>query len=91
MNCHALPTVPVYKKNKIDSLLCIFETTITFHPITAFMKTYTNFKKIILVRVFWLKYIFRILYKIPILDLMLLPKNSVPFVGLYYSKPFSMN
>ena len=24
----ALPTVPVYKKNRIASLLCIFETTI---------------------------------------------------------------
>ena len=26
MNSHALPTVPVYKKNGIASLLCIFET-----------------------------------------------------------------
>ena len=49
------------------------------------MKTYTNFKKIFLVRVFWLTYIFRIKFKIPILDLMLLPKNSVPFEGLYSS------
>ena len=49
------------------------------------MKTYTNFKKIFLVRVFWSKYIFRIKFKIPILDLMLLPKNSVPFEGLYSS------
>ena len=56
-----------------------------FHPIPAFMKTYTNFKKIFLVRVFWLKYIFLIKFKIPILDLMLLPKNSVPFEGLYSS------
>ena len=48
------------------------------------MKSYTNFKKIFLVRVFWLKYIFRIKFKIPIL--MLLPKNSVPFEGLYSSK-----
>ena len=40
------------------------------------MKTYTNFKKIFLVRVFFLlKYIFRIKFKIPILDLMLLPKT----------------
>ena len=54
-----------------------------FHPIPAFMKTYTNFKKIFLVSVFWLKYIFLIKFKIPILDLMLLPKNSVPFEGLY--------
>ena len=56
-----------------------------FHPIPAFMKTYTNFKKIflqILVRVFWLKYIIRIKFKIIILDLMLLPKNSVPFEGI---------
>ena len=56
-----------------------------FHPIPAFMKKYTNFKKIFLVRVFWLKYIFRIKFKIPILDLMLLPKNSVPFEKLYSS------
>ena len=38
------------------------------------MKTYTNFKKIILDRVFWLKYIFWLKFKVPILDLMLLPK-----------------
>ena len=48
-----------------------------FHPIPAFMKTYTNFKKIFLVRVFWLKYIFRIKFKISILDLMLFPKKTV--------------
>ena len=29
VNSHALPTVPVYKKNRIALLLCIFETTIT--------------------------------------------------------------
>ena len=40
-------------------------------------------QKIFLIRVFWLKYIFRIKFKIPILDLMLMPKNSVPFEGLY--------
>ena len=40
-------------------------------------------QKIFLVRVFWLKYIFRIKFNIPILDLMLLPKNSVIFEGLY--------
>ena len=56
-----------------------------FHPFPAFMKTYTNFKKIFLVRVFCLKYIFRIKFKIPILDLMRLPKNCVPFEGLYSS------
>ena len=39
-----------------------------FHPITAFMKTYTNFKQLFLVRVFWLKYMFQIQFKIPILD-----------------------
>ena len=39
------------------------------------MKTYTNFKKIFLVRVFfWLKNTFRIKFNIPILDLMLLSK-----------------
>ena len=59
--------------------------TLKFHPIPAFMKTYTNFKKIFLVRVFLLEDIFRIEFKIPILDLMLLPKNSVPVEGLYSS------
>ena len=57
-----------------------------FHPIPAFMKKYTNFKKIFLVGVFGLKYIFRIKLKITILDLMLLPKNNVPFEGIYYSR-----
>ena len=52
-----------------------------FHPIPAFMKTHTNFKKQFLVRVFLLKFIFRIKFKIPISDLMLLPENSVPFEG----------
>ena len=51
------------------------------HPIPAFMQTYTNFKKIFLVRVFWLKYIFRIKFKIPTLDLMLLPKTVLHFKG----------
>ena len=55
------------------------------NPIPAFMKTYTNFKKIFLVRVFWLNNIFRVKFKILILDLMLLPNNSVPFKGLYSS------
>ena len=60
---------------------------IKFHPITAFMKTYIyKLQKIVLVRVFWLKYIFQIKFKIPILDLMLLPKNNVPFEGLHYSR-----
>ena len=52
-----------------------------FHPITAFMKTFTNFKKLFLVRVFWLKYIFQIKFKIPILDLMLLPKTVFHLKG----------
>ena len=42
-------------------------------------------KKIFLIRVFWFKYMFPIKYKIRILDLILLPKNSVPFEGLYNS------
>ena len=45
------------------------------HPITAFMKTHANFKKIFLIRDFWFKYIFPIKFKICILDLMLLPKT----------------
>ena len=49
------------------------------------MNTHANFKKIFLIRVFWFKYIFTIKLKIRILDLMLLPKTSVPFEGLYYS------
>ena len=64
-----------------------------FHPITAFMKMHANFQKIFSIRVFWFRYIFPIKYKIPILDLMLLPKkNSVPFEGLNYSsdKPQAM-
>ena len=56
-----------------------------FHPITAFMKMHANFQKIFLVRAFCFNFIFQIKYKIRILDLMLLPKNSVPFEGVYYS------
>ena len=52
-----------------------------FHPITAFMKTYANFKKIFLVRVFWFKYFFEIKFNIPILDLMLLPKTVFHLKG----------
>ena len=52
-----------------------------FHPITAFMKTYTNFKTKFLIRVFWLKYIFRIKFKISILDFMLLPKTVFHLKG----------
>ena len=50
-----------------------------FHPITAFMKMHANFHK-----GFWFKYIFPVKYNIRISDLMLLPKNSVTFEGLYY-------
>ena len=46
------------------------------------MKMHANFQKIFLIRVFWFEYIFPIKYKIRILDLMLMPKNSVPFEGL---------
>ena len=42
------------------------------------MKQHANFKKIFLIRVFWFEYIFPIKFKIHILDLTLLPKNSVP-------------
>ena len=56
-----------------------------FHPIPAFMKTYTNFKKYFWLGFFGKNYIFRIKFKIPILDLMFLPNNSVPFEGLYSS------
>ena len=45
------------------------------------MKTYTNFKKIFLVRVFWLEYIFRIKLKIHILDLMLCQKTVFHLKG----------
>ena len=60
-----------------------------FHPIIVCMKMHANFQKIFLTRVMWFKYIFPIKYKIRILDLMLLLKNSVPFEGLYYSKYIS--
>ena len=60
-----------------------------FQPITAFMKMHANFLKIFLIRVFWCEYIFPIKYKIRILDLMLLRKNSVPFEGLYCSRTYS--
>ena len=55
------------------------------HPITAFMKMHAKLKKIFWIRVLWFKYIFPIKFKIRILDLMLLLKNSVPFEGQYYS------
>ena len=46
---------------------------IPFYP-SIYEKVY-ELQKIFLGRVFWLKYIFRIKIKIPILDLMLLPKT----------------
>ena len=55
------------------------------HHITAFMKMQANFKKKISIGFFWFNYIFPIKFKIRVLDLMLLPKNSVPFEGQYYS------
>ena len=60
-----------------------------FHPIPASMKTYTDFKKIFLVRIFLIKIYFRIKFKILILDLMLLPNNRVPLEGLYSSSDFN--
>ena len=50
------------------------------------MKSYTNFNFFFLIRVFGLDLFFLITFKVPILDLMLLLKNSVPFEGLYYSR-----
>ena len=49
------------------------------------MKRIQTSKKYFWFGSFWLKYIFRIKFKIPILDLMLLPKSSIPFEGLYSS------
>ena len=60
-----------------------------FHPITALMKMHANFQKIFLIRAYWFKYIIPIKNKIRILDLMFLPKNRIPFEGLYYSSPSS--
>ena len=48
-------------------------------------------QKIFLIRVFWLKFTFPIKFIIRILDLMLLPKNSVPFEGQYYSSTYISN
>ena len=57
------------------------------HPITAFIKNACKFqKKIFLNRVFSFKYMFPIRFTIHILDLMLLPKNSVPFALLSSDK-----
>ena len=56
------------KKVKVPSYHSIYENA---------CKLYKN----IFDRVFWFKYIFPIKYKIRILDLMLLPKNSVHLKG----------
>ena len=56
-----------------------------FHPITAFMKMHANFQNYFWLGFFSLKYLFPIRYKIRILDLTLLLKNSIPFEGLYYN------
>ena len=56
-----------------------------FHPITAFMKMYANFKNLVLIFFFLFKYISPIKFKIFILDQMLLLKNSAPFEGLHYT------
>ena len=61
---------------------------LNFHPIPAFMKTYKKLQKIFFVRVFWLKYILRIKFKIPILDLMLLPKTVFHLKGYTPVKRF---
>ena len=47
------------------------------------MKKVYKLQKNILVRVSRFEYIFEIKFKIPILDLMFLPKSSVPFEGIY--------
>ena len=67
---------------------------LTSHSITAFMKTHACKLQKKLIMFFWFKYIFQIKFKIRILDLMSLPKNSVPFEGLYYgseSEAISIN
>ena len=53
----------------------------SYHSI---MRTHANFN-IFLIMVFWFKYIISFHFKIRILDLILLRKNSIPFEGLYYS------
>ena len=54
------------------------------HPITGFMKMYSNLKKCFDI-FFWFKYTFLTEFKVRIFDKTLLPKNSVSFEGLYYS------
>ena len=65
---------------------CYLAQNIKNVKIPSYPSIYENvykLQKIFLVKVFWLKYIFRIKFKIPILDLVLLPKkNSVPFGGI---------
>ena len=45
----------------------------------------SKLQKMFLIMVFWFKYISPVIFKIGILDYMLLLKNSVPFKGLHYS------
>ena len=74
-----------YKKGMLFGIKTL--RMLRFHHITAFMKRYNvcKLQKVFLVRVFWLKHIFQIKFKIPILDLIVLPKISVPYEGLYCS------
>ena len=71
---------------KVQEGNVIWHKNIKNVKIPSYPSIYENVYKLqkkFLVRVFWLKYIFRFKFKIPVLDLMLLPKNSVPFEGLY--------
>ena len=59
----------------------LFGINIRIVKIPPYPNIYENVykhQKNFLVRFFWLKYIFRNKFKIPILDLMLLAKNNVP-------------
>ena len=79
----------IFKIRKSSYRLCSFKHV----KIPSYPSIYENvykLQKIFLVSVFWLKYIFRIKFKIPILDLILLPKNSVPFEVLYSSSWLSI-
>ena len=62
----------------------LFGINIKNVKIPSYPSIYENvykLQKIFLVRVFWLKYIFGIEFKIPILDLMLLPKTVFHLKG----------
>ena len=62
--------------------------TVQSHPISAFMKTYANFKIIFLIMVIWFLCSFIIEFQICIFNKMLLPKNGVSFEWLYYSSKY---